>query len=198
MQITTRKIASLLYAVTDYVAALLAWFLFFSYRKSLEIWPFGWEKILSDPNLKKGLLYIPIAWMLIYIIFDKYQDVFRYSRITTFKRTFFVSFFGCVVLLFTVLLDDTVLRYINYFKNFMVLFGLHFGITVLARMIFLTFTKRMVKNGKIQYNTLLVGGDQNAVDLVEEIGIDNQLGNNFVGFIDSNGNSKIKESVGVW
>ena len=58
-------------------------------------------------------------------------------------------------------------------------------------MIFLTLAKNRVKSGKINYNTLIIGGDKNAVELYEEItNRPYSLGFHFVGFIDSNGKSK--------
>jgi len=66
------------------------------------------------------------------------------------------------------------------------------------RMILLTRASRRLKKGVVTYNTLMIGGDQNAVDLYKEItGREKGLGNNFVGFIDTNGNSKdyLKEEI---
>ena len=58
-------------------------------------------------------------------------------------------------------------------------------------MTFLTWTKGRVKSGKVDYNTLIIGGDKNAVELYDEIvNRPYSLGFNFVGFIDSNGKSK--------
>jgi len=185
-----KKTTTIAYIITDYLSAVLAWFLFFSYRKKLETWPFTWQQVFDDEKLYHGLLFVPIIWILIYSIFGKYNDVYRFSRISTLKRTLILSFMGCLVLFFTILLDDTVLRYTTYFKNFCTLFLLHFLITATVRMVFLSIAKRKVKSGKITYNTLIIGGDKNAVELYEEI--NNRpysLGFNFVGFIDSNGQS---------
>lgn len=186
-----KKTATYLYILTDYLSAMLVWFLFFTYRKRLEAWPFSMDDVFSDEKLYHGLLFIPIIWILIYSIFDKYDDIYRFSRLTTLKNTLILSFMGCLLLFFTILLDDTVLRYTTYFMNFSVLFLLHFFITAFVRTIFLTRAKKRVKNGKIKYNTLIIGGDKNAVELHDEIiNRPYSLGFNFVGFIDSNGKSK--------
>jgi exopolysaccharide biosynthesis polyprenyl glycosylphosphotransferase len=98
---------------------------------------------------------------------------------------------GSLVLFFTLLLDDTVLRYTTYFSNFFTLFLLQFSITAIVRMIILNRAKKQVKKGKVKYNTLIIGGDKNAAELHEEItNRPYSLGFNFVGFIDSNGSSK--------
>lgn len=170
---------------------MLAWFLFFTYRKRLEAWPFTMDEVFSDESLYHGLLFVPIIWILFYSVFGKYSDIYKFSRLATLRRTLIISFMGSLVLFFTLLLDDTVLRYTTYFRNFITLFGLHFIITSIVRMIILNRAKRKVKQGKVSYNTLIIGGDKNAVEMYEEI--TNRpygLGFNFIGFIDSNGSSK--------
>jgi len=54
--------------------------------------------------------------------------------------------------------------------------------------VLLTRASRRLKQGLITYNTLLVGGNQKAVDLYEEIsGREKGLGYNFLGFVEVNG-----------
>jgi len=186
-----RKTGTYFYIFADYLSAMLAWFLFFTYRKRLEAWPFTMDDVFSDNNLYHGLLFVPIIWVLTYSVFGKYTDIYKYSRVATFIRTLVISFMGCLVLFFTLLLDDTVLRYTTYFRNFITLFLLHFFITVIIRMLLLNRAKKKVKQGKVSYNTIIIGGDKNAVELYEEINNrPYRLGFNFVGFIDSNGKSK--------
>lgn len=190
---SAKKTTTYFYILLDYLAAMMAWLFFFYYRKSFEAWPFSWKDVYTDEKLYHGLIFVPVIWILIYSIFDKYKDVYRYSRLATLRRTLVLSFMGCLLLLFTILLDDTVLKHedYTYFNSFACLFTLHFSITAVARMVFLTWTKNKVKKGKVNYNTLIIGGDKNAVELYDEItNRPYRLGFNFVGFIDSNGKSK--------
>jgi exopolysaccharide biosynthesis polyprenyl glycosylphosphotransferase len=54
----------------------------------------------------------------------------------------------------------------------------------------LTLASKRLKSGKVTYNTLIIGGNQNALDLYNEIqGLEKGLGNKFLGFVDTNGNS---------
>lgn len=187
---TQRRIETYLYRLLDYLTAMLAWFLFFVYRKQLESPGISISEIIKDEKLSFGLLLIPLFWMIIYSIFDKYMDIYRYSRVATFKRTLLVTFFGVLLLFFTVLLDDEVFKYTSYFASFSRLFLLQFGLTVIARMVLLTYASRRLKAGKVFYNTLIIGGDKNAVELYEELTArPHSLGHKFVGFIDSNGKS---------
>ncbi len=179
-----------IYSMADFVMAMLAWACFYVYRKRIENVDITLD-VLNDRNFWFGIIIIPIGWILLYSIFDKYKDIYRLSRMATMIRTFFLSFFGVIFLFFTLILDDFVRDYTTYYTSFLVLFSLHFFFTVTMRMILLTRASRLLKKGVVTYNTLIIGGDQNAVDLYKEIeSREKGLGNNFIGFIDTNGNSK--------
>ncbi|MBK7940077.1 MAG: sugar transferase [Lewinellaceae bacterium] len=166
---------------------MLAWALFFVYRKSLE-GPAPGLDITGDPNFFLGIFIIPTGWVLLYSIFDHYVDIYRLSRLTTLTRTLFLTFFGVIFLFFTLILDDVVRDYQTYYRSFLALFGLHFLLTATVRMILLTRASRRLKAGLVTFNTLLVGGDQNALDLYLDIkGRKKGLGNKFIGYIDTNG-----------
>ena len=57
---------------------MLAWAFFFVYRKFVEngVWD---TSFLDDVNFYKGILVIPVGWILIYAIFDNYRDLYRMS-----------------------------------------------------------------------------------------------------------------------
>lgn len=185
-----RQLDTLLYKCLDYLSAMLAWACFFSYRKSIEPGVLNIDNILSDKNFYIGLLIIPLAWILFYSFFDKYKDIYRISRLATLARTFFLSLTGVLFLFFTLVLDDVVIDYKTYYSSFLTLLLLHFLITVSVRMVILTWASRRLKSGKISFRTLIIGGDQKAVELYEEVaGHSKSLGYEFMGFIDSNGNS---------
>ncbi len=186
-----RRIELIIYRILDFFSAMAAWCLFFLYRKSVENAGFTMVEVYGDNNFWLGLTLIPIGWILLYTVFDKYSDIYRFSRLATFSRTLFLSFFGALILYFTILYDDSVYEYINYVVPFIRLFLYHFVITVTVRMIFLTWASKRLKSGKVSYKTLIIGGDKNAVELYNEITArEYKLGYDFVGFIDSNGNSK--------
>ncbi len=185
-----RRLDMFFYGLADFLMAMLAWACFYVYRKKVEGAPLD-NSILQDENFWLGIIIIPICWVLFYSIFDKYTDVYRMSRLATFTRTFFLTFFGVLVLFFTLILDDFVKDYKTYYNSFFTLLFLHFGFTVFLRMILLTRASRRLKSGLVTYRTLVIGGNQNALELYEEItSREKGLGNNFIGFIDTNGKSK--------
>lgn len=168
--------------------AMLAWALFFIWRKTSVEGVTPSPEIFNNPKFFLGVLLIPTGWVLLYSIFDHYLDIYRLSRLATLTRTFFLTFFGVFFLFFTLILDDVVKDYHTYYRSFLVLFGLHFLLTATMRMILLTRASRRLKAGLVTFNTLLVGGNQNALDLYLDIkGRKKGLGNKFIGYIDTNG-----------
>ncbi|MEZ4912210.1 MAG: sugar transferase [Saprospiraceae bacterium] len=185
-----RRIELFIYRTGDILSAFFAWFLFFVYRKKIEFGAIHFDEIIQDNKLWYGLFTIPILWVLIYSIFDKYRDIYRYSRLETLKSTLFSTCIGVIILFFTVLKDDTVFQKISYSQVLLALFLIHFGITSIVRMIILTVASRRLKAGLVSYNTVIIGGDKNAMDLYEDMtGRPYSLGHKFIGFIDSNGKS---------
>jgi len=179
------------YKIVDFIMAMLAWACFYVYRKVIsEEVPLD-RTVVQDENLYIGILIIPIGWIFLYSIFDRYQDIYRLSRLATLGRTFLLSFLGVFFLFFTLILDDVIQSYTTYIASFFALLGIHFLLTAIARMILITRAKRKLVKGLVSYNTLVIGGNQNAIDLYEEINnMKLPTGNHFLGFIDSNGNSK--------
>lgn len=184
-----RRSGNIVYKVVDYLMAMLAWALFFVYRKQQEGLEWS-EDFFQDPNFYYGVLIIPCCWLLFYSIFDQYKDIYRLSRLATFIRTFFLSLIGVIILFFTLILDDVVDDYRTYYSAFTTLLFYHFSFTVIARMVLLTMASRRLKSGRVGFKTLVIGGNENAIELYEELtGMAKSLGHDFIGFIDSNGKS---------
>src|SRR5688500_4546930 len=183
-----RRFHMFLYACADLVSAMLAWAIFYYLRargegKSLD------EGVIEDHNFWYGLVIIPCAWIIFYWIFDKYEDIYRLSRLATLSRTFFLSLVGVTIIFFVLLIDDSVDDLSGYLRSFTRLFLLHFSITALTRMIILTMASRRLKAGKITYSTIIIGGNQKAFELYEDIRTRKKsLGNRLIGFIESETN----------
>ena len=142
------------------------------------------DLMFDDPKFYLGTVIVPLGWILLYAIFDSYLDIYRLSRLNTLVKTFFLSFLGVSVLFLTLMLDDVVDVQHGYLSSYCTLFSLHFLSTATLRMILLTRASRRLKSGKIGFNTLIIGSNQNAIELYRDI--TNQaksLGYRFVGYI---------------
>ena len=172
------------YRLLDWFMASLAWFLFFICRKKIETPSISIGEITKDEKLLLGLVIIPIGWIILYSIFDKRADIYRYSRFNTLVRTLVLSLLGSVFIFFTVLIDDSTYNYTSYLVPVCILFVLHFSLTALARMLFLSWTKLKLKRGQITYKTIVVGNGPNATSILDEFNNEkNILGFNILGLI---------------
>ncbi len=179
-----KQLAIALYVLLDHLAATIAWAGLFTYRK-LYLQYSTLEDVLSDPNLYLGIGLIPIFWLAIYFLIGTYTDIFRKSRLTELYVTFLTSLVGVLILFFALIIDDITsnVSYQGYYSSLGVLFGLHFGLTIFFRLSFLTLTKRLVKKGKVGFNTLIVGSNGKALSIYKELSERAYLGHRFSGFI---------------
>ena len=181
-----------LYYLGDYLAAGVAWALFFEYRRGVEVALAGEgaSRLLAhaDPKFWFGLGLVPVAWLLLYSLLDSYRDVYRLSRLATIGRTLWLSAIGVTVLFFTLILDDFVTDYRTYYRSYAVLYGLHTGLTLVARMGILTWASRRLKAARVGFNTLIIGGNARALELYRDItSRDKSLGYLLRGYLSTNG-----------
>lgn len=174
------------YVFFDWLAAALAWSLFYVYRKYAEDSTlFGhFETVYADNKLWLGLLIVPLFWLGLYIVIGSYRRVYRKSRLKELGQTFFVTLIGVTVIFFVLILDDIILTYKSYYQSFITLFIYQFTLTYIFRLTITTITVRKIHSGKIGYNTVIVGSNGNAVKVYNDINKQEiSSGNKFVGFV---------------
>jgi exopolysaccharide biosynthesis polyprenyl glycosylphosphotransferase len=188
------------YIIFDFLAAAVSWTLFFIYRKQvIEPLKFGYE-IPVDFNTRYflGLFIIPAVWVLFYFISGYYRNIYRRSRLIDLGQTALTTVIGVTVIFFTLLLDDTVYSYKNYYQLYFNLLVLHFGFTYLFRLILTTRTIAKIHKRKIGFNTLMIGNNDKALKIFHEMSVQPRpAGNIFVGFVSINekGNGELEKYI---
>ncbi len=181
-----------MYAVGDWLAAVMSWCLFFNARKVI-IEGYSWSDAVQhfdDNKFVWGLILIPVGWLLLYYVTGTYTNIYRKSRINEIIFTFFTVVAGVVLMFFTVLLDDVVRRYNDYYITVLLLLVIHFLFTAWSRLWILNYAKNQIITGKRGFKTIIIGGNARAVEVFLNISNRKQsLGYIFKGFIDTNGNS---------
>ena len=174
------------YVIADIFAAALAWSLIFLYRKSVhdpEIQA-NLGQIYADANYYIGVIAVPLFWLTLYLMAGTYRRIYRKSRLKELGQTLGITLIGVIIIFFALILDDIIISYKTYYYSFIVLFGLHFGITYPLRLIITSFTAYRIHKKIIGFNTVIVGSKGNAVKVHEDI--ENQersSGNKFIGFV---------------
>jgi exopolysaccharide biosynthesis polyprenyl glycosylphosphotransferase len=180
-----RKLQVAKYLILDWLAAVLAWALFYFFRKQSEDPSFHeyFEIIFQDPNFWYGIIFIPLGWLLLYTIVGTYRRIYRKARLKELGQTFIITLIGVTVIFFVAILDDVIVTYKSYYQSFTMLFVLHFLFTYAGRLALTSVTVRKIHRKEIGFNTVIVGSNGNALAIYNEI--ENQersAGNIFVGF----------------
>ncbi|NJO88725.1 MAG: hypothetical protein HC831_06980 [Chloroflexia bacterium] len=82
------------------------------------------------------------------------------------------------------MLDDIISSYKDYYYSFANLLLLHFTLTYVPRNILTTRTIRQIRNGKIGFNTILVGSNGKALKILRSFtGHKRSAGYKFIGFV---------------
>lgn len=193
-----KRIGILTYLLTDLLTAMLAWTCFFAYRKYIiEGLSFDLYH-MNNARFFMGVVVLPFCWIVFYALAGTYTDVYRKSRLAELSRTFFHTLIGVLVIFFSLLLDDVISDYKKYYSLILALFSFHLVFTFLGRFNILYRAKKQIRQKLVGYDTLIIGADEKALDLFEDIETNGvELGYNFVGFINPNGEkeNQLKEHL---
>lgn len=181
-----KNLQILRYLIFDIIAAIISWTLFYSYRKIyIEPLKFGYKiPVEFDSKFYLALIFIPAFWITIYYITGQYSNIYRKSRLLELGKTIMTSIIGVTIIFFLLLLNDWISDYKKYYDLFFTLLGLHFGFTYLFRLILTTRTIHRIHKRIIGFNTIVIGANENAVRLVEDMMAQTRpAGNKIIGFL---------------
>jgi exopolysaccharide biosynthesis polyprenyl glycosylphosphotransferase len=178
------RLLTFLLVLVDWLSAVVAWGSFYYVRKvKLELTDFN-----VNESFYYGVLFIPIAWIFLYMLQGTYHDVRRLHRIKTFNLTFVGTVIGVVMLFFVFLLDDEINGYKQYYSSVFLLFAIHFSLAFLPRFLLVSNIVTRIHRRKAGFRTMIIGGSEKAIDVYDEIeGLPKGTGNTFIGFINLNG-----------
>jgi exopolysaccharide biosynthesis polyprenyl glycosylphosphotransferase len=187
----------------DYMSAALAWTLFWAYRHEL-LGSGSYFQTLHALRLFDYLsifLIIPAGWLFLYLLSGTYFDLYRKSRLNEINRTLISCIIGSIaVALFVFANDSSESSYIIKMTGRYLL--IHTACTLIFRLLILNHVKNNLIKGKVGFNTLIIGGNDKAIDIYKQVtGSRQVLGNVFKGFIysnkeSSNGMSKYLPQLG--
>lgn len=186
------------YVFSDWLTSLIAWTLFFFLRRVVlgeanSFWP---QPI--DRSFWLGITIIPIAWMMLFLLFGFYKNLYNKSRLKEFAYTLIGVLTGTIVIFFIILLDDHIQNYTGYYKEFILVFTMQLVMVWTGRMLLLSMIKRQFKKGSVKIQTLLIGSGSMAVQTIKDIkNASETLGYHFTGYltIDTDENELKREGL---
>lgn len=189
--------------VLDYVASSLAWFTLWMYRQHAltKLDYFDTLTLFIARDYINTLIVVPGAWLLAYLLSGTYFDLYRKSRLNEINRTLISCIIGCMALSMIVFANDSAdySYFINEFSRYLLI---HTVFALVFRLFILYRVKKNLVNGKVGFNTLIIGGNQQAINIYKQVHDSPKvLGNIFKGFIysskeASNGMSKYLPQLG--
>jgi polysaccharide biosynthesis protein PslA len=189
-----RPIPAFWYAAADFFSSSLAWGIFYFVRKAILDQPLSRDSI--DPQLVAGMCFIPLGWLMLFMLTGSYNSLYNKSRLGEFTITFICCLLGCVTLFFLFLLDDVQNDYSYYYAAFGALFVIHLLLLFFARLLILNKAKTQMMQGRIWFNALVVGSRDQANSIVNET--QNKLreeGFRIAGYIPLNGPEQLQKNI---
>lgn len=179
------------YIAGDVVASMVAWTTLYLFRKlRLEYAPAfrdQWfpETMLNDGNFRYGLLFVPMFWLGLYGLAGMHREPFRRHRSQEVGQILWSTLLGTLVLFFVLILDDAISSYKQYYQSLLVLYFGQVFLVIAFRLPQTTRTVKRIHRGEVAFNTLIVGCNDNAVEMVREMrGLSRNPGFRFIGFVE--------------
>lgn len=154
------------YVVSDYITAALTWMLFYKVRESLlppQIFTANFA--FNNYYLWMALFLLPFGWLIFFTLVGSYNSIYKKSRFIEFTTTFLCTMIGCIILFFSVVLNDHHDNYTYYYLSFLSLFALQFSLTFLGRLFILNAVKKQLNSGTIYFNAAIVAPFENALKI---------------------------------
>lgn len=149
--------------MADVVVAVFTWVIFYYLRIQ-----FYNGRFIIPSGFYIGLLMYVVGWICLHFIAGTYAGLYYKSRVVELFKTILITIVGCLFLLFFFILKNPKTNNYDYYSEFyLLLFPIMFCSTV-TRMVFLSQTKKQLKQKKVFFNSLLIGSGIKARQFYKE------------------------------
>lgn len=191
-----KKIPVAWYAIMDYFMAALAWLCFYALRSRMlhdtGAYPISYQSWFYI------LILVPSGWLVLYALAGTYHSLYKKSRLGEFTLTFVCTLIGSAIFFFVFVYNDPHTDPSFPYIAFASLGSIHFLLTFLGRWLILNRVKRQLLSGRVSFNTLMIGSQENAIDIYKKT--ERSLhdgGYHYIGFVtpDSQGKNGIQKLI---
>lgn len=173
------------YVLTDFIASVLAWTLFYILHQVN-----AGNGVVFQAKFYYGLALIPFGWLALYHLLGCYKSIYYKSRLLELLSTFTTTFIGCIFLFFIYLFYSSNKNNVLYYDEFFTLFAIQFVITYFFRLIILSKAHKQLQEEKVWFNTIIVGSGRPAWEIYKSITSNKEkTGYKILGFINTANNS---------
>jgi exopolysaccharide biosynthesis polyprenyl glycosylphosphotransferase len=187
-----KKFEKILVLTLDFISINLAGIIFFYLRVET-----GWFQLITTPEFLLPLLVIYLYWVLIFTFIGMYRTWFASSRFDELSTLFKASFVGIFILFFLIFIDDYIHGVASTGRILILLYwGLFLLFVGSGRLIVRSIQRNLLINGVGRRNTLLVGYNERAFEVQDQLSVARGLGLDIVGYIAVNEKNLGKEYKG--
>jgi exopolysaccharide biosynthesis polyprenyl glycosylphosphotransferase len=185
------------YVVSDYLAAIATWIILYFTRRLLLGEPvYVKHHIYLNNRFWLGISILPVCWIMFYAMVGSYNSLYKKSRLNELTITFICTLIGCTVIFFSIVINDPQTDYRYYYKAYFTFLASGFVLTGMGRWMLLKITKNQLRNGNIQFRTLLVGSNLIAARTFKETneGL-HSIGYHYVGYLSNQNNNGLGKNL---
>lgn len=182
----------IVYIVSDLLTTSLAWLIFNIIRFTDVVEPFQTYPSLSSFLLFKpvllGQIFFPMLMMGLYYLSGYYNVVYFRSRVEELTATFSTAAIGTIIIYFTAIVDDPIPDRASNYELLIMLFTLLFSLVYVSRLWITQRINKKFREGKITFNTLIIGTSNKAVKLKNKLTSSGFRAGiyNIIGYVDIN------------
>lgn len=181
----TKSIEKILLLTIDFITINLAYILYFYFRVES-----GWFQLILKPEFILPMFVIYFYWCFIFLFVGMYRTWFAASRFDEMTTLFKTSIWGVLILFFLIFIDDISYQQSSAQRYLIFIYWIIFLICVGGgRLLIRSFQRNLLLNGIGRRKTVIIGYNNKAINVKNEIDKAKALGLDIVGFVVLNGYS---------
>ena len=174
------------YVASDLFASAFAWVITTHERKILlNDAPLTYAGLFtSDSFFYQSLVLTIIFWLILFAVAGAYNtQLHKRLKLEEFADAVIQCFFGSIILLFIIFLNDHEEHYTYFYIVFFMLFILETVFVAIGRMLMISNAMKHFKQNATSFNTVIIGNNSKAVTICNELKTISNPGYNVIGFI---------------
>lgn len=178
----------------DFVTINLAWAIYFYIRNESGIFA-----QFTEPGFLIPMLVIFFYWLVLFVFFGMYRTWFALSRFDEIFTLVKTTFWGTFILFFAIFIDDTGTTGEGSGNRFLIFiyWGLMVSLTITGRLLLRSVQRKLLINGIGRKKALIVGFNDRAKEIYDQISSHPALGIDVVAFVAIKEENLGKEYNGV-
>ncbi len=188
-----KKLEKILVLAIDFLTINFAWLIYYQLRVSS-----GWFELLSMPEFYLPMFIIYFYWLVIFTFVGMYRTWFAASRFDELSTLFKASFVGIFILFFLIFIDDYIHGVGSTTRILIFIYwGLFLFLVGTGRLLVRSVQRNLLIKGFGRKNALIIGFNEKAKDVYDQLKQHPALGLDVTGFVNINNSNSIAEYSGI-